>query len=87
MISKSFLRRWSHAQADVLLAEYGNATGRVALSLEDAEQWFMGLPLAERDRVGRKLNDPSIIGWHLQTPRVPNLPVVCRVTGRWPKRS
>jgi hypothetical protein len=87
MISKSFLRRWSPAQADVLLAEYGNATGRAAISLEDAERWFLGLPLAERDRVGRKLNDPGIIGWHLQTPRIQDLPVVARVTRRWAKRS
>jgi hypothetical protein len=87
MSSKSFLRRWSHAQTAVLLAEYGKATGRTSISMEDAEGWFIGLPLAERDRVGRKLNDPSIIGWHLQTPRVQDLPVVCRVTGRWARRS
>jgi hypothetical protein len=87
MISRSFLKRWSPAQADILLAEYGNATGRPATSFEDAERWFIGLSLAERDRVGRKLNDPSIIGWHLQTPRLLDLPVVCRVTRRWTKKS
>jgi hypothetical protein len=87
MTSKSFLKRWSHAQAAVLLAEYGKATGRASTSLEDAERWFIGLPLGERDGISRKLNDPSIIGWHLQTPRIQDLPVVSRVTRRWAKRS
>jgi hypothetical protein len=63
-------KEWQEAQAMVLLDEFRAATGNAANSLEEARNWFAGLPLAERDRVGRRLNDPEIIGWHLQTPRM-----------------
>jgi hypothetical protein len=38
--------------------------------LAEAEKWFAGLSLAERDRIGRRLNDPGIVGRYLQTPRI-----------------
>ena len=63
-------KEWQEAQARVLLDEFRAANGSAAKSLEEAQMWFTGLPLAERDRVGRRLNDPEIIGWHLQTPRI-----------------
>jgi hypothetical protein len=56
------------AQLRVLLQEFRNATGDAAKSAEEAEKWFAGLPLAERDRVGRRMNDPAIVGRCLQTP-------------------
>ena len=61
---------WQEAQARVLLEEFRTATGNDAGSLDQARKWFAGLPLAERDRVGRRLNDPKVIGWHLQTPKM-----------------
>jgi hypothetical protein len=64
-------RKWQEAQARVLLEEFRTATGNAANSIEDAEKWFMGLPLAERDRIGRRINDPAIVGWHVQTPMIP----------------
>ena len=60
---------WQEAQDDVLRKEFRLATGLAAKSVEEAEQWFMSLSLAERDRVGRRLNDPDVVGWYLQTPR------------------
>jgi hypothetical protein len=63
-------KEWQEAQARVLLEEYQAANGKAASSVEEARKWFTGLPLAERDRVGRRLNDPEVIGWHLQTPRM-----------------
>jgi hypothetical protein len=54
----------------VLLQEFRLATGKTAHSLEEAEKWFAGLPLADRDRIGRRLNDPDIVGRYLQTPRI-----------------
>jgi hypothetical protein len=63
-------KEWQEAQARVLLDEFRAATGKAAKSIEEAEGWFATLPLVERDRVGRRLNDPEIIGWHLQTPRI-----------------
>jgi hypothetical protein len=88
MSNYASVRVWSQAQASVLLAEYGKATGRIAMSMEEAEWWFIGLPLAERDRVGRKLRDPDIIGWYLETPKIDDLPVIGRVsTGGAAKRA
>jgi hypothetical protein len=63
-------KKWQEAQERVLLQEYRKATGRPAASMEEAERWFIGLTLAERDRVGRRLNDPVVVGCHLQTPRI-----------------
>jgi hypothetical protein len=63
-------KKWQEAQACVLLEEFQLATGNTAGSVEDAEKWFAGLPLAERDRVGRRLNDPNVVGWHMQTPKL-----------------
>ena len=62
--------KWQDAQARVLLEAFRDATGDAAKSMEEAEKWFAGLPFAERDRVGRRMNDPAIVGWHLQTPRI-----------------
>jgi hypothetical protein len=62
-------QKWQEAQAQVLLEEFRVTTGNTAGLGKDAEQWFASLPLAERDRVGRRMNDPRIVGWHLQTPR------------------
>ncbi len=62
-------RKWHEAQERVLLKEFREAHARAAKSLEEAEKWFAGLSLAERDRVGRRLNDPNVIGRYLQTPR------------------
>jgi hypothetical protein len=63
-------KKWQDAQASVLLDEFRLATGNPAGALADAELWFASLPLQERDRVGRLMNDPKIIGWHLQTPKI-----------------
>ena len=63
-------KKWLEAQERVLLQEYRTATGKTAKSIEEAEKWFAGLSLAERDRIGRRLNDPSIVGRYLQTPRI-----------------
>jgi transcriptional regulator with XRE-family HTH domain len=63
-------KKWLEAQERVLLQEYRTATGKNAKSIEEAEQWFARLSLAERDRVGRRLNDPGIVGRYLQTPRI-----------------
>jgi transcriptional regulator with XRE-family HTH domain len=62
--------KWHEAQERVLIEEYRVTTGKIALSVEEAERWFAGLPFAERDRIGRRLNDPGIIGRHLETPRI-----------------
>ena len=62
-------KRWQEAQDRVLLEEFRTATGNAAKSMEEAEKWFLGLSLAERDRVSRRMNDPEIVGRHLQTPR------------------
>ena len=62
-------KRWQEAQDRVLLEEFRTATGNAAESMEEAEKWFLGLSLAERDRVSRRMNDPEIVGRHLQTPR------------------
>jgi hypothetical protein len=56
------------AQLRVLLQEFRNGTGDAAKSAEEAEKWFAGLSQAERDRIGSRLNDPDIVGRHLQTP-------------------
>jgi hypothetical protein len=61
-------KEWQEAQARVLLEEFRRATGNAAKSMEEARQWFTGLPLPDRDRVGRTMNDPTIVGWHHQTP-------------------
>ena len=63
-------KEWQKAQARVLLEEFRRATANAAGSMDEAKKWFMGLPLAARDRVGLKMNDPAIIGWHLQTPMI-----------------
>ncbi|HTK76175.1 MAG TPA: helix-turn-helix transcriptional regulator [Gemmataceae bacterium] len=63
-------KKWLEAQEQVLLQEYQMATGKTARSLAEAEKWFAGLSLAERDRIGRRLNDPGIVGRYLQTPRI-----------------
>ena len=63
-------QRWQEAQALVLLEEFRLATGIVSGTMTEAERWFASLSLAERDRVGRRLNDPAIVGWHLQTPKL-----------------
>lgn len=63
-------QKWQDAQAQVLLEEFRVATGNTAGLVKDAEQWFTGLPLAERNRVGRRMNDPKIVGWYVQTPRI-----------------
>jgi hypothetical protein len=62
-------KRWQEAQERVLLQEYRIATGKTAKSMEEAEKWFTGLPFAERERIGRRLNDPNVVGRYLQTPR------------------
>jgi hypothetical protein len=54
---------------NALRKEFRDATGRSAESMEEAERLFAGLPLADRDRVGRRLNDPAVIGGYPQTPR------------------
>jgi transcriptional regulator with XRE-family HTH domain len=61
---------WQEAQERVLLQEYRIANGKNAQSKEEAGRWFTGLPLPERDRIGRRLNDPTIVGRYLQTPRI-----------------
>jgi hypothetical protein len=61
--------KWWEAQDSILLEEFRHATGKAAKSMEEAGKWFMGLSLAERDRVSRRVNDLDIIGRHLQTPR------------------
>jgi hypothetical protein len=63
-------KKWQEAQANVLLEEFRTATGRTASSMAEAERWFAGLPLVERDRVGRRLNDPGIVGRHMETPKM-----------------
>jgi len=63
-------KKWQEAQANVLLEEFKTVTGRTASSMAEAERWFAGLPLAERDRVGRRLNDPGIVGRHMETPKM-----------------
>jgi hypothetical protein len=63
-------QKWQEAQVQVLLEEFRVATGNTAGLVTDAEQWFARLPLTERDRVGRRMNDPKIVGWHLQTPKI-----------------
>jgi hypothetical protein len=62
-------KEWQEAQDRLLLEEYRLATGKAAKSTEDAKKWFLGLSLAERDRIGRRMNDPDVICRHLQTPR------------------
>jgi hypothetical protein len=61
---------WQEAQERVLVEEFQTATGNTGGSLDEAQKWFAGLSLAERDRVGRRLNDPEIVGWHMQTPKI-----------------
>jgi hypothetical protein len=61
--------KWRDAQDRILLEAFRHATGKAAKSMEEAGKWFMGLSLAERDRVGRRMNDADVIGRHLQTPR------------------
>ena len=63
-------KKWQEAQANVLLEEFRTATGSNASSMAEAERWFARLPLAERDRVGRRLNDPGIVGRHMETPKM-----------------
>lgn len=63
-------KNWREAQLKVLLEEFQVTTGNAARSIAEAQEWFTGLPLTERDRVGRRMNDPHIVGWHLQTPRM-----------------
>src|SRR5262245_51852896 len=70
MNDETSAKQWREAQDKVLLGEFRNSTGRTAESMEEAEGWFIGLSLAERDRVGRRLNDSSVIGRHLQTPKI-----------------
>jgi len=62
-------KKWKEAQERVLLDEFRKANAHAPKSMEQVEKWFAALPLAERDRIGRRLNDPSIIGRYLQTPR------------------
>jgi hypothetical protein len=61
--------KWSEAQDRILIEEFRHSTGKAAKSMDEAKKWFMGLALAERDRVGRRMNDPEVVGRHLQTPR------------------
>jgi hypothetical protein len=63
-------KEWQEAQARVLLEQFRRPTGNAAKSLEESKKCFAGLPLVERDRVGRTLNDPAIVGWHVQTPMI-----------------
>jgi hypothetical protein len=63
-------KKWQEAQSRVLIAEYRKATGKAATSMDEVDRWFIGLPLAERDRVSRRMNDPVVVGRHLQTPRI-----------------
>jgi len=60
---------WREAQFKVLLEEFHVRTGNVAPSIAEAQAWFDVLPFATRDEVGRRMSDPSVVGWHLQTPR------------------
>jgi transcriptional regulator with XRE-family HTH domain len=62
--------KWLDAQASILLQEHRRATGTTTQSIEEAENWFATLSLAERDRIGRRLNDPGIVGRYLQTPSI-----------------
>jgi CheY-like chemotaxis protein len=50
---------WQEDQERVLLEEFRTATGKAAKSLHEAEQWLMELPLEDRDRVGRRMNDST----------------------------
>lgn len=50
---------WQEDQERVLLEEFRLATGKAAKSIDEAEQWLMGLSLDERDRVGRRMNDAT----------------------------
>jgi hypothetical protein len=63
-------KKWLEAQERILLREYQAATGKAATSMEEAEHWFIGLSVAERDRIGHRLNDPNVVGRYLQTPRI-----------------
>jgi hypothetical protein len=62
-------KEWQEAQDRLLLEEHRLATVEAAKSMQDAEKWFLGLPLAERDRIGRRMKDPRVIARHFQTPR------------------
>jgi hypothetical protein len=70
MAEPSADENWREAQLKVLLEEFQVTTGNAARSIAEAQEWFTGLPLYERDRVNRRMNDPSIVGWHLKTPRM-----------------
>jgi hypothetical protein len=70
MNDETSAKKWRDAQDRALLGEFRISTGKTAESMDEAERWFIGLSLAERDRVGRRLNDPSVIGRHLQTPKI-----------------
>jgi hypothetical protein len=75
-------KEWQEAQARVLLEEFRRATGNTASSMDEAKKWFTGLPLVERDQVGRSMNDPAMVGWQVQMPmiRKPNSGTAIR---RW----
>jgi hypothetical protein len=70
MAEHSTDKNWREAQLKVLLEEFHVRTGSAAQSIAEAQAWFAGLPFAVRDEVGRRMNDPSVVGWHLQTPRI-----------------
>jgi len=63
-------KKWQEAQAKVLLDEYRAANGKAAKSMAEAEKWFAGLPLAERSRISGRINDPGVVGRHLETPKM-----------------
>ena len=56
--------KWREAQASVLMEEYRVATGKAAESLHDLEVWFASLSPDEKKRLGRRMNDDKIVGWH-----------------------
>jgi len=70
MSDDSANQNWREAQLKVLVEEFQIATGNGGYSIAEAQNWFTSLPVAERDRVGRRMNDPKIVGWHLQTPKI-----------------
>ena len=56
--------KWREAQASVLMEEYRVATGKTAESLQDLEVWFASLSPDKKKRLGRRMNDDKIVGWH-----------------------
>jgi hypothetical protein len=56
--------KWREAQASVLMEEYRVATGKAAESPQDLEVWFASLSPDEKKRLGGRMNDDKIVGWH-----------------------